>query len=429
VIITKAKNDKDRIAKRSAYQFHFKNKDMDFYLMFAVVNIAHDGASVGEIMYAANRIKENNPDSWADEWLSLAQRCEERADEAAERGNIKTATLQYLHAFTYYRVGIIGISTSDTLRDETYHRFVSCFQQGTKNLETHVEPIQVPWTRGGDELLMPGYFMAPDDSGKKRPTIIILNGGEMYPEDQYFWGGAEALQRGFNVITIAYEGSRAPPVLYPDLPPMDPAKEMREPGFHKFIVDYALSRVETDPDYLVAIGFSSGAYQVMHQASYDERIKALVLASPLYDINALLTEEIPSALQKAPEFIFKALTGLAAKSNAFTRVSLEHAVDASRVSSFMELMDMSKRIPPVDPKSISCPVLCLVGEGDSDEQIRQSNEFYEKVSSDIKELIVFTQRDGASMHCQIDNLSLLEQYAFDWFNGVFGRKTNSRISE
>lgn len=88
---------------------------------------------------------------------------------------------------------------------------------------------------------------------------------------------------------------------------------------------------------------------------------------------------------------------------------------------------MSKRIPPVDPKSISCPVLCLVGEGDSDEQIRQSNEFYEKVSSDIKELIVFTQMDGASMHCQIDNLSLLEQYAFDWFNGLLERKIISQM--
>jgi hypothetical protein len=425
VITTKEKSDRDRIAKRSSYQFHFKNKDMDFYLMFAVLNIAHGGASIGEIMYAANRIKENDPDTWADEWSSLAQRCEERAIAATESGKIATAALQYLHAFTYYRIAIIGISVTNQLRNETYHKFVSCFQQGIKNIDTHIEPVQVPWIRENKEVLMPGYFMSPDKSGKKRPTIIILNGGEMYPEDQYFWGGAAALQRGFNVITIAYEGSRAPPVLYPDLQPMDPAEEMKAPGFHKFIVDYALSRPETDPEYLVAIGFSSGAYQVMHQASYDARIKALVLAAPLYDINALLTEEIPSALQKAPEFIFKALTNLAAKSNAFTRVSLEHAVDASRVASFIELMKLSKRIPPVDPKSISCPVLCIVGEGDSDEMIRQNNEFYEKVSSDIKERIVFTQKDGASMHCQIDNLSLLEQNAFDWLSRVFEEKIKS----
>jgi dienelactone hydrolase len=425
VVKTKRGNEKDRIAKRSSYRFHFKNKDMDFYLVAATVNISHHGASIGEIMYAANRIKENNPESWANEWLALGQRCEERAEEAVEGGNLTTAALQFLHAYTYYRVGTIGIPPSSDLRDETYYKFVSCFQRGISYLDTHIEPIQVPWVRGDDELLMPGYFMAPDNSGKKRPTLIILNGGEMYPEDQYFWGGATALQRGYNVITIAYEGSRAPPVLYPDLPAMDPAEVMIAPGFHRFIVDYALSRDETDSENLAAVGFSSGAYQVMHQASFDDRIKALVLAAPLYDIDALLTEEIPNALQNAPSFIFNALTKLAARVNPFTRVSLEHAAEASRVTSMKELMNLSKRIPPVNPTLISCPVLCLVGDGDSNEQIRQCHEFYDHVSSRMKEEHVFTQMDGASMHCQIDNLGLLEQTAFDWFGRVFGQEQSS----
>jgi esterase/lipase len=82
-------------------------------------------------------------------------------------------------------------------------------------------------------------------------------------------------------------------------------------------------------------------------------------------------------------------------------------------------MALAKRIPPVDPKSISCPVLCLVGDGDSDEQIRQCHTFYENVSSTVKEMRVFTQEDGASMHCQIDNFNLLEQAAFDWLEKVF----------
>jgi hypothetical protein len=132
-------------------------------------------------------------------------------------------------------------------------------------------------------------------------------------------------------------------------------------------------------------------------------------------------------LQNAPSFIFNALTKLAAKANPFTRVSLEHAVEASRVSSMKELMDLSKRIPSVDPTLISCPVLCLVGDGDSDELIRQFHEFYDHVSSHMKEERVFTQKDGASMHCQIDNLGLLEQTAFDWLGCVFGRNNHRRI--
>jgi dienelactone hydrolase len=419
MIKTKRENDSDRIAKRSSYQFFFKNKDMDFYLVVAIMNISNSGASFGKLMYAAQRIKENDPDSWAREFIDLARKCEKRADEAMSEGNIVSAREAYLHAFTYYRIAIIGINPSDKLRNETYNKFVSCFQRGAENLEAHIEPITVPWIYNDREYSMPGYFMSPDDSGVKRPTIISINGGEMFPEDQYFWGGAEALRRGFNVLVIAYEGQRAPPILYPDLPALDPATAMKAPGFHKFMVDYALSRPETDPDRLAAVGFSSGAYQAMHQASFDSRIKALVLAAPLYDIYALLAEEIPKALQNAPAFILDTLTKLAARSNAFTRVSLEHTVDASRVKSMAELMALAKRIPPVDPASIHCPVLCLVGDGDSDEQLRQCRTFYEDVSSRVKEMKVFTKEDGASMHCQIDNFNLLEQVAFDWLETMF----------
>ena len=412
-------NEKDRIAKRSSYRFFFRNKDMDFYLMAATVNIANNGASIGEIMYVANRIKENDPESWANEWLAMAKRCEERAEEADRNGHIKSASQEYLHAYTYYRIGMIGISSSSDLRDEIYHKFVSCFQKGIAGLDIYIEPIQIPWSCADEEVLMPGYFMSPDNSGRKRPTIIILNGGEMYPEDQYFWGGAAAVRRGFNVLIMAYEGSRAPPVLYPDFPTLNPVEVMVAPGFHRFMVDYILRRPETDSKRLAAIGYSSGAYQVMHQASFDDRIRALVLAAPLYDICALLTEEIPKALQNAPTFVFNALTKLAARANAFTRVSLEHAVDASRVSSMKELMELAKRIPAVDPKSITCPVLCVVGEGDSQEQIKQCYEFYENASSKIKDLRVFTQQDGASMHCQIDNFTLLGQVALDWLDNIF----------
>jgi hypothetical protein len=418
----KRDNDSNRIANRSSYQFFFKNKDMDFYLIAAILNISNEGASIGEILHIVNRISEDDPKSWFEEWSNQAKICEKRAEEAERNGNKITAREAYLHAYTYYRFAIIGLNPANQLREEIYIKFVSCFQKGVAMLDAHIKPIKVPWIYEDRELLMPGYFMSPDNSGIKRPTIISLNGGEMYPEDQYFWGGAEALQRGFNVLTIAYEGQRAPPILYPNLPTLDPAKTMKAPGFHKYIVDYALNRPETDPRQLAAIGFSSGGYQVMHQASFDNRIKALVIASPLYDLYAFLMEEFPKVLQNAPAFVLDTITKLATKTNPFTKVSFEHAIDSSRVNSMAELMGLAKRIPPVDPSSISCPVLCLVGDGDSKELIRQCHEFYKLVSSEIKDIRIFTQEEGASMHCQIDNFNLLEQVAFDWLQNIFNQE-------
>jgi hypothetical protein len=411
--------NKNQIATRSSYQIHFKNKDMDFYLMWALANESHEGASYGEAMYVASRIKENDPVSWVNEWLALGRRCEERADKALSMGHKVSARQAFLHAYTYYRIGIHGMRIYDTRRTETYHKFVSCFRKGTSLLETPVESIQVPWKLRGDDVYLPGYFMCPDDSGAKRPTVIIINGGEMYPEDQYFWGGAEALLRGYNVLTIAYDASMAVPILYPDWGPLEVEEAMKPPGLHAHIVDYALSRPETDPEHLAGFGLSAGGYQIAHQASFDNRLKAVILAAPLYDIYAMLSDEIPEAMQNAPSFIMKALTAFATAVNPFTKVALESAMSLARVDNMHDWMNIAKLIPPVDPRSVTCPCLCLVGEGDAKQEIAQCHSFYENTGASIKDIRVFTREDGASAHCQVDNMSLLAQVAYDWLDHIF----------
>ncbi|HEY69779.1 MAG TPA: alpha/beta fold hydrolase [Anaerolineae bacterium] len=408
------------LAKRASYRIHFKNPDMDFYLMCLLINETHEGATFGEVMHAASRIKENDPVSWADEWIALGERSEGRAEKALSKGHEVSARQAYLRAYTYYRFGTIGLHPRDPRRTEIYHKFVLCFQKGAALLDTPIEPVQVPWKVRGDDVFLPGYFMRPDDSGTKRPTLIIVNGGETYPEDQYFWGGAGALQRGYNVLTITYDGQRAAPVLYPDWGPLS-MDVMDPPGFHAHVVDYALSRPETDPDRLAAIGFSSGGYYAAHQASLDQRIKAIILAAPLYDLRAFLEEEIPAPLRKAPPFIFNALTSLAGRLNPFTQVALEDAIHGARVENISDFMDIIEQIPPVEIDNITCPSLALVGEGDSPQEIDQCHRFFDRVSSSIKAKRVFRREDGASSHCQVDNMPLLEQVAYDWLDEVFAK--------
>ena len=412
-----SRNDQ-ALSKRSSYQIHFKNKDMDFYLMCLLVNAARGGATFGEAMYTASRIKENDPTSWANEWITLGEINEKRAEEALSKEHKISARQDFLRAFSYYRWGSVGLHPKDPFRSEIYHKFVSCFQRGTALLDTPIEPIQVPWKARGDKVTLPGYFMRPDDSGAKRPTLISINGGETYPEDQYFWGGASALQRDYNVLTITYDGQRAAPILYPDWGPLS-MEVLEPPGFHAHVVDYALSRPETDPERLAAIGFSAGGYYVAHQASLDKRLKAIILAAPLYDLRALLEEELPAPLRKAPAFVLNALTSLAGSLNPFTQVALEDAMHSSRVDNISDFMDIVEQIPPVDIRRITCPSLALVGEGDSPQEIKQCHSFFETVSSQIKAKRVFTREDGASAHCQVDNMPLLEEMAYDWLDEVF----------
>jgi hypothetical protein len=409
--------DNQSIAKRSSFRLHFKNQDMDFYLMCLLVNAAHEGATFGEVMETASHIKENDPDSWAEEWIALGERCEKRGEQSLERKHRISARQAYLHAFTYYRWGSIGLRPLDSRRAEIYRKFVSCFTKGAALLDSSIEPIQVPWKYRGEDVSLPGYFMCPDDSGAKRPTLISVNGGEMYPDDQYFWGGAAALERGYNVVSITYDGQRAAPILYPDWGPMG-FEVLDPPGFLAHIVDYALSRPETDSDRLAAIGFSSGGYYVGHQASLDKRLKAVVLAAPLYDLRALLEEELPDSLRKAPPFVLNVLSSLVGSLNPFMQVMLEDVMHGARAEHISDFMNVIGQIPPVDISRITCPSLALVGEGDSRQEIKQCHSFYENVSSLVKAKHVFTRESGASSHCQVDNMSLLEQVAYDWLDEV-----------
>lgn len=90
------------------------------------------------------------------------------------------------------------------------------------------------------------------------------------------------------------------------------------------------------------------------------------------------------------------------------------------MSKASEALEMARqaRVEKID--EITCPVLCLVGEGESEEQMAQARQFYDALRCP-KELRIFTVADGAEAHCQVNNPSLLQHVVFDWLDGVFGR--------
>jgi hypothetical protein len=409
------------VLTRSSRRIFFKNKDMDFYLMCILANESRGGASYGEAMYAASHIKENNPHSWSEEWIRLGERAEKRAERSLSQGHTVSARNAYLRAYTYLRWGGHSLSVKNPLRAENYHRFVACFRKAAELMEIYIEPIRVAWELRGKDAFVPGYFMSPDNTGKKRPTVIAINGGEMYPEDQYFWAGAAAVERGYNYVSITYEGQPAPPILYPDWSPVGPDAVNDLPGGpFGFMVDYALSRLETDPERLVGIGFSGGGYHMMLQASVDSRLKAVVLDPPIFDPLAMVEEEFPKSLQKAPPAILKVLTSFAGAVNPFTKVALEGLLSIARVETLPEFLEMMNQTRPVNPQDVGCPSLCLVGEGDSSQEQSQFAEFFAQVSSVRKKELVFAHSEGASAHCQVDNFPLFEQIAFDWLDETLG---------
>jgi hypothetical protein len=69
---------------------------------------------------------------------------------------------------------------------------------GLRRGDPPIEVVEVPH----EGKTLPGYFLRPDASGKKRPTIIVADN---VSEELYYWG-IPAIERGYNALFVDSPG-------------------------------------------------------------------------------------------------------------------------------------------------------------------------------------------------------------------------------
>ncbi|MET8763370.1 hypothetical protein [Lentzea sp. NPDC004782] len=147
----------------------------------------HGGSEPGECFFAATRISDGDPDSWVREWTDLGVRQEQRARAPAK-------------------------SSPPDMPDENVPTRRALSMKGPfLNLWWMKEPFI-------------HHDKRPDDSGTRRPTLIMVGGGDTFVEDLCLYIGPAAVGRGYQVL----------------------------------LVDHVLSRPDVDPDTPAAFGISAG---------------------------------------------------------------------------------------------------------------------------------------------------------------------------
>jgi len=397
------------VKKLSVKLNFFENEGFDFQLMRSIGLHYYGGASIGECLTTAKRIKDGDVISWVKEWNATAKMVEEEADVFREHDEIISAREAYLRASMYYRAAEYYGFFSEPSRRENWEKSKECFQKAAKFLETPCESIEIPF----EDMKLPGYFLSPDDSLEIRPTLIIMSGFDGTAEELYFYLGAGAVERGYNVLLFEGPGQVGSIHMYPEKP-FRPDYEVPVKG----VVDYALSRDEVYKEFIAIVGFSLGGYFASRAAVHEKRIKACVADSPIIDISRYYAglgniEELASLEEKDYEHVFSRYPFVRWAVETFTRRYGTKTVDEAleKIKEFNIVNDLDK---------ITCPTLALVGEGEGDEAIFQAQRFYEDVSGP-KVLRMFTEKEGAESHCQITNLSLMNSVVMTWFDGVFGK--------
>ena len=394
-------------AHRQFHRMYFKANDMDFVFQWLMGSAVHGGAGVGESFYAASRMKDGNPASWEREWTALGNRVRARGEAALAAGHVVSGREAILRAAVYYRAVLGSMRPTDPGFRPTVARMRECFRKGSSLLEPPVERIDVPF----EGAVLPGYFQKAADDDRPRRTLMMFGGGETFAEDLYYFIAPAAIKRGYNFMTADLPGQGDLPFhgIYfrPDFEtPM------------KYIVDYALSRPDVDPERLAAYGISAGGYMVPRAATRERRIKAVVANSMISNMyNIFRFSQIPR---------IKGLMRLLAawkvpfQLRMIELIAWRWGLDGK---DFRQLVEKNRDVF-FDPAEIACPTLILIGEGENANQEirRQQQHAFEVMPDPRKKMIVGPMDEGAASHCMGENLGLMSAFVFDWLDDVFAWK-------
>lgn len=388
-------------AHATAFNYFFKDSDMDFHFGNLVLGSAvNGGVEIGEAFYAASQMKDGDAATWQEQWREMGRRAEARGLASLAAGHKVSARDQLMRAANYYRVSLISMPPAEPAFKETGLKCRALFQQAGKLFDPPIEYFEVPF----EGTKLPGYFRKAAPGKKPAKTLIMIGGGETFAEDLYYYIAPQAFERGYNFVTVDLPGQ--------GLMPLNGSVFRTDTNLAmKALVDYVVRRPDVDRKRLACYGFSGGGLFVPQAAMHDPRLKAIAMNSAVVDAHALFgtmpaateTPEQRAAWSSFHAGVVKAICWR----YGVPQDQPEKLVDANQGNTF-------------DPAKIAVPALIIVGQGEyqSKEVQRQQKIAYDGFPNPHKKMVITPKDEGASNHCVMENRSLIGQVLFDWLDEV-----------
>ena len=277
--------------------------------------------------------------------------------------------------------------------------------------------FEMPFENG----FLPCYFLQPSKVTYRRPTLIVVTGGEGTAMEMYFWCAPEGLSREYNILLCELPGNIT--TRY-ESPAQTLRADMEIPM--RSIIDNLETRATVDSGKIALIGYSAGGYFAARAAAFEKRIAALIPDSPLRDMYGMFTAVFHKMLlsprsSSFVQFIIQHFT------DRSTKASIDLLLWESGIDDFGKLFEMTKQANLIGiEQRIICPTLALSSEGEGAAFINQAKLFIKNISSTIKEQKIFSQKEGASAHCQINNLTVACNTVYDWLDTIFQWNTDEK---
>lgn len=296
---------------------------------------------------------------WCSAWCAKAADLESFGDEAMERGHTRTAAKSWETASVLYHFGgMFFISDMDQFH-ESHEKKLAAFAKASPYLDPPVERFEFPF----NGLNLVGYLRLP--KGVEKPPVVIFNNGFEGVKEESHQRTDRYLERG--LATITWDGPGRGEA-WPDLPMHG---ENGPPV--AAMIDYLETRDDVDATRVGASGPNRGGFAGVKAAAYDERIKALAVASPGYDRRKYPHWEDPYEV-------------------AFM-LHLFHLEDPDELRD--RVMNQTDFTLEGQAEKIRCPSLIIAGGQDEGTHYKGSLRLYEEIQG-YKEWVVFpdAERNG-----------------------------------
>jgi dienelactone hydrolase len=381
---------------------------------------SYGASEFSEVLITAGRIRSGDFDSWYDEWNRTAEKVAQEATDQLGGGHKISARDSFLRAATYYRAAEFFLhgNPRDSRIASAYQKSVACYEACANLFDPPIEPVEIPY----ENTTLPGYFHRVDDSGRKRPLLIIHSGYDGSAQEVHNEGARAAVERGYNVLAVDGPGQFGP---------------VHREGLHfrpdwenvviTPVVDFALKLPGIDPEKIALMGISFGGELAPRAAAFEKRIAALIANDGVYDYGAANLTHVPAELRAA------FLQMLTAKEAPQVDQMIEAAMKASPTADWGITHGMYAMGAPTPraylaaaqdynlrngiAEAISCPTLVCEAEGDIFFK-GQPQVLYDHLTCP-KTFMRFTESEGAGAHCQVGAGRLAFARMYDWLDDTF----------
>ncbi|WP_310716791.1 alpha/beta hydrolase family protein [Streptomyces lydicus] len=406
-----------------------ENDQFNYEILLALGSAWRQGADVGEVLAAASAVaRAPLPDStsdgaaalWMSTWTALARTAHAQAEKCAADGHPVSARQAFLRAAGYFGTALVavdGVPDTEARLRELFAAHRDCFDRFAAAADPPAERVAVPY----EDRTLPGYLFGPPGGPERLPTVIVNNGSDGPVSAAWTLLGAPAVARGYRALLFDGPGQQS--MLFEHGVTFRPDWE----NVITPVVDFLVARPDVDAERLVLAGISQAGYWVPRALAFEHRLAAAVADPGVVEVAESWWHQLGPDLRALWEsgdrdtfdrVMNEALEESPALAATWRWRAAPYGVD----SPFDLLTEVAEyTVAPVAHR-ITTPLLITDPEGEHFWP-GASQRLYDALPGP-KELVRFTEAEGAALHCEPLGRAVFEQRVFDWLDARLGLRAD-----